>query len=143
MEKILPERLCQSNLARRQDLFHLAQFHRVFRSVTNPSNNGVIEKASSIHEFSKKFILSNAIGPESAFSKPDMAFEHNNPHSGFAGFESGEPEVTESEAESDSPRLDFRHASNHLNQKRPGYYLILLRTELRHRSLREKPTLIG
>jgi hypothetical protein len=36
-------------------------------------------------------------------------------------------------------RLDFRHISNHLSQKRPGYYLILLRNELRHRSLREKP----
>ena len=38
-------------------------------------------------------------------------------------------------------RLDFRHASSHLNEKRPGYYLILLRNELRHRSLRDKPTL--
>jgi len=38
-------------------------------------------------------------------------------------------------------RLDFRHLSSHLNQKRPGYYLILLRNEIRHRSLREKPAL--
>jgi hypothetical protein len=37
-------------------------------------------------------------------------------------------------------RLDFRHISNHLSQRRPGYYLILLRNEIRHRSLREKPT---
>jgi hypothetical protein len=37
-------------------------------------------------------------------------------------------------------RLDFRHISSHLNQKKPGYYLILLRSELRHRSLREKPS---
>jgi len=36
-------------------------------------------------------------------------------------------------------RLDFRHISNHLSQKKPGYYLILLRNELRHRSLRDKP----
>jgi hypothetical protein len=36
-------------------------------------------------------------------------------------------------------RLDFRHISSHINQKRPGYYLMLLRTELRHRSLRDKP----
>ena len=35
-------------------------------------------------------------------------------------------------------RLDFRHASGHLKEKRPGYYLILLRHEIRHRSLREK-----
>ena len=35
-------------------------------------------------------------------------------------------------------RLDFRHISNHLSRKQPGYYLILLRNELRHRSLREK-----
>ncbi len=35
-------------------------------------------------------------------------------------------------------RLDFRRISNHLNRKQPGYYLILLRNELRHRSLREK-----
>jgi hypothetical protein len=39
-------------------------------------------------------------------------------------------------------RLDFRHASAHLSQKRPGYYLILLRNKIRHRSLREKPSLI-
>ena len=38
-------------------------------------------------------------------------------------------------------RLDFRHLSNHISQKRPGYYLILLRNELRHRSLRDKPAL--
>ena len=37
-------------------------------------------------------------------------------------------------------RLDFRHISSHINQKKPGYYLILLRTEIRHRSLRDKPT---
>jgi hypothetical protein len=39
-------------------------------------------------------------------------------------------------------RLDFRHLSSHISQKRPGYYLILLRNELRHRTLREKPALI-
>jgi hypothetical protein len=38
-------------------------------------------------------------------------------------------------------RLDFRHISSHINQKKPGYYLILLRTELRHRTLRDKPAL--
>jgi hypothetical protein len=38
-------------------------------------------------------------------------------------------------------RLDFRHLSNHISQKRPGYYLILLRNEIRHRSLRDKPAL--
>jgi hypothetical protein len=39
-------------------------------------------------------------------------------------------------------RLDFRHLSSHLSQRKPGYYLILLRNELRHRSLRDKPVLI-
>jgi hypothetical protein len=38
-------------------------------------------------------------------------------------------------------RLDFRRVSSHLSQKRPGYYLILLRNELRHRSFRDKPAL--
>ena len=38
-------------------------------------------------------------------------------------------------------RLDFRHLSSHISQPRPGFYLILLRKELRHRSLREKPAL--
>ena len=55
-------------------------------------------------------------------------------------FENGERTFT---AQSDSVRVDFRHASSHLSQKRPGYYLILLRNELRHRSLRDKPTLTG
>lgn len=36
-------------------------------------------------------------------------------------------------------RLDFRHISSHLNQRKPGYYLMLLRSEIRHRSLRDKP----
>lgn len=38
-------------------------------------------------------------------------------------------------------RMDFRHASGHLSERRPGYYLILLRNEIRHRSLRDKPAL--
>jgi hypothetical protein len=38
-------------------------------------------------------------------------------------------------------RLDFRHLSSHISQRKPGYYLILLRNELRHRSLRVKPAL--
>jgi hypothetical protein len=38
-------------------------------------------------------------------------------------------------------RVEFRHASGHLGEKRPGYYLIMLRNEIRHRSLREKPAL--
>lgn len=49
--------------------------------------------------------------------------------------------AAQSEEAQDSLRLDFRHASGHLSQKRPGYYLILLRNEIRHRSLRDKPTL--
>ena len=40
-------------------------------------------------------------------------------------------------------RLEFRHASCHLSQRRPGFYLILLRNENRHRSLKEKPSLIS
>jgi hypothetical protein len=36
-------------------------------------------------------------------------------------------------------RLDFRRASYHLNPKSPRYYLVLLRPELRDRSLRVKP----
>lgn len=36
-------------------------------------------------------------------------------------------------------RVDFRHLSSHISQRKPGYYLILLRRELRHRSLRDKP----
>ena len=38
-------------------------------------------------------------------------------------------------------RVEFRHASGHLGERRPGYYLILLRNEIRHRTLREKPAL--
>jgi hypothetical protein len=39
-------------------------------------------------------------------------------------------------------RLNFRDFSNHISQRKPGYYLILLRNELRHRSLRDKPALV-
>lgn len=38
-------------------------------------------------------------------------------------------------------RVEFRHASGHLGEKRPGFYLILLRNEIRHRTLRDKPAL--
>ena len=38
-------------------------------------------------------------------------------------------------------KVDFRRGSSHISQKKPGYYLILLRTELRHRSLRDKRSL--
>jgi len=41
----------------------------------------------------------------------------------------------------DGARVEFRHASGHLGERRPGYYLILLRNEIRHRTLREKPAL--
>jgi hypothetical protein len=70
-----------------------------------------------------------------------MLVEHENPTGEAMSFECDRPNLTVQPAE--SPRLDFRHASSHISQKRPGYYLILLRTELKHRSLREKPTLIG
>ncbi|MBI4323748.1 MAG: hypothetical protein HY674_00630 [Chloroflexi bacterium] len=40
-------------------------------------------------------------------------------------------------------RLDFHQASTHLKQKGSGYYLILLRNEIRHRSLREKPAILS
>lgn len=40
-------------------------------------------------------------------------------------------------------RLDFHQASTHLKQKGAGYYLILLRNEIRHRSLREKPAILS
>jgi len=38
-------------------------------------------------------------------------------------------------------RLDFHQLCNHGTKNRPGFYLMLLRTEIRHRSLREKPLL--
>ena len=40
--------------------------------------------------------------------------------------------------ESRETRLTFHQASGHLGQRGPGYYLILLRSELRHRTLRRK-----
>ncbi|MBI2950351.1 MAG: hypothetical protein HYY23_22195 [Verrucomicrobia bacterium] len=42
----------------------------------------------------------------------------------------------------EASRVDFHHASSHLSQKGPGYYLILLRNEIKHRSLRGKPGLL-
>jgi hypothetical protein len=40
-----------------------------------------------------------------------------------------------------SPRVDFQHLSSHASRAKPGFYLILLRTEIKHRTLREKPLL--
>lgn len=48
-----------------------------------------------------------------------------------------------SEWSAESGNLDFHQASIHLKQKSPGYYLILLRSEIKHRSLREKPTIVS
>ena len=39
-------------------------------------------------------------------------------------------------------RLDFRAASNHLRQKEPGFYLVLLRKEIRRRNLRGKSVML-
>jgi len=54
---------------------------------------------------------------------------------------SGSSAIIATEPESHDTRVEFRHASGHLGEKRPGFYLILLRNEIRHRSLRDKPTL--
>jgi hypothetical protein len=37
-----------------------------------------------------------------------------------------------------APRMDFRRASYHLDPKKPCFYLLLLRPQLRGRSLRDK-----
>jgi hypothetical protein len=52
------------------------------------------------------------------------------------------PDAVHLDDASGDSRLDFRRVSNHISPRRPGFYLILVRNELRHRSLREKPTLI-
>src|ERR1051326_3163217 len=39
-----------------------------------------------------------------------------------------------SQEPSTGTRLDFHCVSNHMRQHKPGFYLILLRTELRHRT---------
>lgn len=52
-------------------------------------------------------------------------------------------EIVHDDSSQNSFRVDFRQASSHLSQKRPGYYLILLRTEIKHRSLREKRAVIA
>jgi len=49
-----------------------------------------------------------------------------------------EPLVAAELKPTSSPRLEYHHASGHLRERGPGYYLILLRNELRHRSLRRK-----
>jgi hypothetical protein len=59
----------------------------------------------------------------------------------FSGWQTRKDESVHRETAQFLSRLDFRHISSHINQKRPGYYLILLRTELRHRTLRDKPAL--
>lgn len=59
---------------------------------------------------------------------------------------SSEPAANEAEAPpagSNTAPLDFHETSTHLSHKRPGYYLILLRNELKHRSLSERPPRYG
>jgi hypothetical protein len=56
----------------------------------------------------------------------------------FSGWQSRKDDAVHRETAQFLSRLDFRHISSHINQKKPGYYLILLRSEIRHRSLREK-----
>ena len=47
------------------------------------------------------------------------------------------PEIPDNDS-----RLDFRRASGHLSQKESGYYLVLLRTEIRRRNLRGKSSFL-
>ena len=53
-------------------------------------------------------------------------------------FRNGRQAMRIPEQQPSGPRLDFPYVSSHLRQEKPGYYLILLRNELRHRSLRRK-----
>ena len=67
--------------------------------------------------------------------QPQQSAEANSP------WQSRRDDTVQRETAQFLSRLDFRHLSSHISQKKPGYYLILLRNELRHRSLREKPAL--
>jgi hypothetical protein len=60
----------------------------------------------------------------------------------FPGWQARKDDAVQRETAQFLSKVDFRHISSHLNQKRPGFYLILLRNELRHRTLRDKPALI-
>jgi hypothetical protein len=60
----------------------------------------------------------------------------------FSGWQSRKDDTVQRETAQFLSRLDFRHFSSHISQKKPGYYLILLRSELRHRTLRDKPALV-
>ncbi len=68
------------------------------------------------------------------FRNVNRAMEHANQRRETYGHEVVAPS---------SSRLDFHQASMHLKQKGAGYYLILLRNEIRHRSLREKPAILS
>jgi hypothetical protein len=72
-----------------------------------------------------------------------MTFENENPQKSdlVVSGGNGKPYFVHPGKAQRSLRLDFRYGSSHLTQKKPGYYLLLLRNEIRHRSLREKPTL--
>ena len=72
-----------------------------------------------------------------------MLSANQNPVRASAEVNDEKLRVPFSEWRADSGNLDFHQASSHLKQKGPGYYLILLRNELKHRSLRDKPTIAG
>ncbi len=58
------------------------------------------------------------------------------PEQKWGGLRSGSDIAQALDLQAPGSRLEFHCASSHLSQRKPGYYLILLRNELRHRSLR-------
>lgn len=84
------------------------------------------------------------VGLESANSAPVMQMINPCPDQAVADlspWQARKDDALHRETAQFLSRLDFRHISNHLSQRKPGYYLMLLRSEIRHRSLREKPAL--
>jgi hypothetical protein len=105
----------------------------------SPEKNSAISKATMI--FSHKTVRTAKFGPRSANWRL-MQIMNDTSYQGDVDVPCHAAKRSlDAPALPPAARLDFRHASAHLRHKRPGFYLIMLRNEIRHRSLRDKPVL--
>ncbi len=88
------------------------------------------------------FLDTSRLGLEFADSVTVMQMINDQPPGSVAApWQARRDDAVQQETAEFLSRLDFRHISSHISQRKPGYYLILLRNEIRHRSLRDKPAL--
>lgn len=125
-----------------QGFFDFLELHWIFCARWEPDGEA---KSTGISLKFEKIRPNIRLGLNFAlsFTRVLMSFAGDKPQlNRWSATEGWEADRMRYRASGEASRVDFHHASSHLNQKGPGYYLILLRNEIKHRSLRGKPNLL-